>query len=368
MARSNRRKSANRTRVGAPARAADTKSEPSSASPAVLAVTETAPVDADQITESAPVPASVSVPATDDAMYLSRRMDELVELFRHMDGRIATITDRQEPVRDISSVSEHDSSLELAELHQTCQRLSAELASLRTIHEELQHQNDELVHQNHELAHRLASDGVRQAVSAHVSEDESLTWEERKAKMFEQMESDTFDANEFVKTLSDDADSAKAKQLAGENFSPTEFVRQLDDRLTRAERNVQERDDEIAELRVLLQQRCDLTDAAARQTTGSSDVVMGAAAIAGLVDADELVQQERARLQELKSQWEDKFRQAEIAASLERAKLSRERQEVARRTAELEDRLEDVRRQQRTESNPPVKGRRWLAELGLVQE
>ncbi|MEM6981018.1 MAG: hypothetical protein AAF539_15260 [Planctomycetota bacterium] len=96
-------------------------------------------------------------------------------------------------------------------------------------------------------------------------------------------------------------------------------------------------------------------------------MVTGAAAIAGLIDADELVQAERTRLQELKEQWEQKFRETEIAASLERAKLSRERQQIAKRATELEDQIDDLKRQQRdlAVSDTEPQGRRWLAELGL---
>ena len=48
-----------------------------------------------------------------------------------------------------------------------------------------------------------------------------------------------------------------------------------------------------------------------------------------MIDENELVVQERERLQMLQVEWEEKFREGEIQASLERAKLSRERQELA---------------------------------------
>lgn len=117
-----------------------------------------------------------------------------------------------------------------------------------------------------------------------------------------------------------------------------------------------EREAEIGELQFLLQQRSE---------TPGGNVAFGAAAIASIVDSDELVMEERQRLQQLKSDWEDKFRQAEIEASLERAKLSRERQELARRTEELEEELDRLKRAERNEHRDQPTGRRWLAELGL---
>ena len=85
-----------------------------------------------------------------------------------------------------------------------------------------------------------------------------------------------------------------------------------------------------------------------------------------LVDADELVQQERERLQLLQAEWEEKFREGEIEASLERAKLSRERQSLAKRQAELDDELEQLRQELRHDQDRKVSGR-WRNKLGLAE-
>ena len=98
-------------------------------------------------------------------------------------------------------------------------------------------------------------------------------------------------------------------------------------------------------------------------------MAIGAAAIAEMIDSDELVQQERERLQLLQAEWEEKFRQGEIEASLERAKLSRERQELAKKQAELEEQLEHARRESRhANENGSASKRRWLVKLGLSDD
>jgi len=218
--------------------------------------------------------------------------------------------------------------------------------------------NHELRQQNEDLAAQLAQSSVRQTVQTHTGVDESLSWEERKALIFKQMEDDSFDASSFIDSMSDSAravvDSSCPETQGCED--PVRFVESLVEQVQRAEEDVRRREDEIQELRMLLQQKSE---------TQQSGVVMGAAAIAGMVDSDDLVQQERERLHELKTEWEEKFRQAEIAASLERAKLSRERQQLARKAAELEDQLTDLQRERRALKEPESGGRRWLAELGL---
>ena len=79
------------------------------------------------------------------------------------------------------------------------------------------------------------------------------------------------------------------------------------------------------------------------------------------------VREERERLQQMQEEWEEKFRQAEIEASLERAKLSRERQEVASKMADLEEQLAHAKRDSRhSASDDDGTSRRWLAKLGLA--
>lgn len=236
-------------------------------------------------------------------------------------------------------------------------------------------ENEELRHQNGHLAAELADSSAQKTVQASIGVDESLSWEDRKAMIMAQMEEDSFDAEEFVSSLSNSAKQSSAvKQslqadsatddgdldaAALETIDPQQFVESLIEQLDRLQKRLQDRDEEIKELQNLLQNQAE---------TRSGGVAFGAAAIAGLVDSDELIIEERERLQQLKNDWEDKFRQSEIDASLERAKLSRERQELANRTQQLEDQLEDLQREKRSRSGAPATGRRWMTELGLAAD
>ncbi|MFG0265309.1 MAG: hypothetical protein ACF8AM_09170 [Rhodopirellula sp. JB055] len=231
-------------------------------------------------------------------------------------------------------------------------RLEEELQSERMRSHELQTQNEA-------LAAELASSGVSRTVSDTQGCDDSMSWEERKARILEQMENDDFNAESFLESLSQSSQEIAASIDPDWANNPSAFIDDLVDRLTEAEKTIADRNAEIHELQILLQNQAD---------TRNDNVAFGAAAIAGMVDSDELVIAERQRLAELKTEWEDKFRSAEIEVSLERAKLSRERQELARRAEELEEQIEQLQKEKRDAREYPKAGRRWLAELGLQSE
>jgi hypothetical protein len=231
-------------------------------------------------------------------------------------------------------------------------RLEEELQSERMRSHELQTQNEA-------LAAELAASGVSRTVSDTQGCDDSMSWEERKAKILEQMEKDDFNAESFLESLSQTSQEIAASIDPDWSNNPVAFIDDLVDRLAEAEKTIADRNAEIHELQILLQNRAD---------TRNDNVAFGAAAIAGMVDSDELVIAERQRLAELKTEWEDKFRTAEIEVSLERAKLSRERQALARRAEELEEQIEQLQKEKRDAREYPQSGRRWLAELGLQSE
>jgi len=241
--------------------------------------------------------------------------------------------------------------------------LQDDLLHLQSTLDEAWRTNEELRHQNETLAAQIARSNVHQAVRASQGGDESLSWEERKQLIMQQMEEDSFDADEFVNSLSasvrTQAGNSQDKDDAETVLSPHEFLERLAEKIQRAEQTILNRDDELGELRMLLE----------NQSQARADgTAIGAAAIASMIDSDALVMEERERLQQLKNDWEDKFRQAEIDASLERAKLSRERQQLAKRTQELEEKLDEVQRERRDQTATAKPGRRWLAELGLSSD
>ncbi|WP_145169123.1 hypothetical protein [Rubripirellula lacrimiformis] len=253
-------------------------------------------------------------------------------------------------VRDGDTPTNQISDHELQDLRSEIDEISAHVSSVEA-------ENDDLRQQNADLASRLASQNVRSTVSnAQSSTSDALSWEERKALILQQLEDDDFDADTFIEDLQaehnvDDAALAE---------SPIEFVRAIYAQLAKHEAELANRDTEIGELHCLLDQRSDAGDGA---------TAVGAAAIAQLIDSDELVMQERERLQLLQAEWEEKFRKSEIEASLERAKLSRERQELTRRTSQLEEQLEHARRECRQNQEAgTTPSRRWMAKLGISEK
>lgn len=244
------------------------------------------------------------------------------------------------------------------------EQLQDEVAELRHRNDELllelqrrQSRIDELTQQTEDLAAQVVQSGVRQTLATpQSSTGDALSWEERKQLILQQLETDTFDADEFVESIAEEINANET--MAAESQSPKELLDELVSRLQKSESELAERKIEIGELRMLLDQQSE---------TREGGVAIGAAAIAQMVDSDELVMQERERLQTLQDQWEEKFRQSEIEASLERAKLSRERQQLAKKTEQLEEELEHLRREEKQGFDPAESGtsRRWLAKLGL---
>ena len=161
-----------------------------------------------------------------------------------------------------------------------------------------------------------------------------MTWEERKALILQQLAADEDEPDEEVQS---------------------ERI-QIDEVLRTTQREIERRDREIAELQSLVEQQAGARDG----------VAIGAAAIAQVLDADQLIAEERQKLKDIQHEWEEKLRQAEIDLSMERAKLARER-------IQLEIQLEEAKAADAsTNENPAVSNdrpqgrtRRWLEHLGL---
>ncbi len=228
--------------------------------------------------------------------------------------------------------------------HTSEQSTPEETDSLRQQILLLENEVVELERQNRDLSAQVDSAQTRHAVVSPDVIYETMSWEDRKQLILKQMESEDFDTDEFASSVSSDLDVTSHI-----SDDPVKFVTQLTDELAR-------REQELSELRHLLDQQSE---------TRQAGVSIGAAGIAAMIESDELVQEERQRLQKLQTEWEDKFRQGEIEASLERAKLSRERRELAAKQLELERELEKIRlnAQQASEKGKP---RKWLSELGLT--
>jgi hypothetical protein len=217
-----------------------------------------------------------------------------------------------------------------------------EADSLRRQVAKLEEQVAGLQQQNNDLASQLDRSNNEQPVSsASTSSNESLSWEARKELILQQMEDESFDAEAFIETLTPDKT---------DECDPLTYVQQLHEEIEGLEA-------EIQELQCFREQQ-----------SQPSLVAEPAAAVdaADMSDGDELLRHERAKLKELQAECETRIRESEIAASLERAKLSRERRELARKSAELEEQLTQLRREAEESSQSGATGsRRWLAKLGL---
>jgi hypothetical protein len=181
----------------------------------------------------------------------------------------------------------------------------------------------------------LKSAGARPAVA--VAGD-SPNWEMMKRQMIESLEAD--------------ADSSPEK--AAERAT-------IENTILMTNEVIAQKDHELAELKLLLSQ----------QSGSIGSVAVGASAIAGVLDQDELIQQERRKLAELQEEWTSKLRQAEIDISVERAKITRDRAQVEEKLASYEaERAKQVNEGDSTAGSgndagkKPTRGR-WLARLGL---
>ena len=164
---------------------------------------------------------------------------------------------------------------------------------------------------------------------------ESMTWEQRKKLILQQLENET-----------------EAEDHPG---SPQLRVN-IEDVMRTTQAEIDRRDEEIAELRSIVQQ----------QSNTREGVAIGAAAIAQMLDSDELVKLEREKLIAIQREWESKLREAEIQMSIERAKLSRERAELEMQIRASADQANSQPLQSNaipTADSKPV--RRWLEHLGL---
>jgi hypothetical protein len=115
------------------------------------------------------------------------------------------------------------------------------------------------------------------------------------------------------------------------------------------DRVVADKDREIAELREQLAER-------------PVEVVEKSPATE-LLDKDEIIAAERAKLEALQKEWHDKLRAAELEMSLQRATL-------ARKEAEIGQKLQEAQQAQADPATGPdgKPRRRWLSALGLRED
>jgi hypothetical protein len=212
--------------------------------------------------------------------------------------------------------------------------LEQQLADVRSQLIEARHESVELRLQCNELSTRLAQFQSPKSLSS-----EAWSWEERKQAWLRQLEEED----------SGDGTADSKKRL------------EVQDIIDRTTQEIDRRDREIADLKSLLEQ----------QAVAANGMAVGAAAVAQIIEADELIVEERQRLKQLQEEWEQKQRQGEIEMSLERAKLARERLELQEKLRSLEA-MQPMPQEPSEPGEPNQPSRRprgnWLSRLGLRDE
>ena len=198
--------------------------------------------------------------------------------------------------------------------------------------EQLQRRYETALNEIHELKVSNAKLEERQSAPGGVASGAAMDWEAQKQRMLAQLEADIDE---------DDPDQAKDRLTVEGAIQMTDLA-------------VAEKDKEIDELRRLLSD----------QSQNLGGVAVGAAAIADMLDTDDLVKQEREKLEHLQQEWREKLRKAEIDISVERAKIARERAQVEEKLQALEQRTISDDQDNSAETEAPKRGK-WLARLGL---
>lgn len=191
-----------------------------------------------------------------------------------------------------------------------------------------------------ELKAELAKAKAAGARASDSGAGVTLDWEAQKRKLLEALESE-FDEN--------DPDHRQERISIEKTIEKTEAV-------------IAARDRELDELRKLLED----------QSRSVGEMAVGAAAIAGMLDQDTVVQQERENLRRLQDEWREKLRTAEIDLSVERAKMARERAEIDERMQDLQSQMSRIGGDEPRNTGgktpaKPTRGR-WLSRLGLKED
>lgn len=232
-------------------------------------------------------------------------------------------------------------------------RLRSEVEELHERIEDLQRDLEILREQNRELASKVAHEDVVRSASDGSEVSNELNWEERKRLILEQFENDSYDAEAFISSLRSDANGKQDEPLevgADEFESPEEYVKSLNAELARRGELIRHYEEEAHQ-----------SDLEKEQDREAAEV-----RIASALDADEAVVEEREKLRQLQGVWETRFRESEIAASLERAKMSRERREMQQLNKQLQEQVEMLNAQlEMKDHNGEGTGSRWMAKLGL---
>ncbi len=242
------------------------------------------------------------------------------EIAEYLEKQQNELKEREDQLRDAEQATEGDAEEHQQQLEDSRRRFEMAVEELR-----------ELKTRNAELEEKLVQRGASPAEDD--AGDGTNSWEAQKLRLLASLEAD----------VDEEEEEDRRKRLTIEGT-----IRITDE-------IVAKKQDEIDELTKLLDD----------QSSRVGDVAVGAAAIAQIIDQDELIQEERARLEQLKTEWKEKLRKAEVDVSVERANLARHEVELQNKMETLEAEAAKLERQkENSQANPPDRGR-WLTRLGL---
>ena len=267
----------------------------------------------------------------------------------HSDAELKTIAQR---VLEKTDARETELSLEVSQLNDQLQFLQSELDDAKAVpgnsslnESELRIQVEQLRSQLLEARHeavelRMLSNDLSARLAKFQGpvlgqKSETLSWEQRKQALLQQLEAETH----------------------AETPCDPRKVLEIERILEQANGEIERRDQEISDLKALIE----------HQSIAHDGMSIGVAAVAQMIESDSLIVAERLRLKELRAEWEQKQRQAEIEMSMERAKLARERLEIQEKTQRYEDNNPPQTETEKQTCKTRSRGN-WLARLGLRDE
>lgn len=237
-------------------------------------------------------------------------------------------------------------------------RLREEADQLREEIRRLQQEIDELRAENNELsAESAAPTGETGRGGQETEPAPEMDWEERKRQILAELENDSFDAESFLTTMNEDI--ASGNGIVGGFESPAEYVEALNAELKNLSQRLQTQEKENQDLIT----RLESASAQASEVSQSLEDI----------PVDEQVQQERDKLARMEADWQERFREAEIEASMERAKMSRERRMMELKNQALEEQVEALKVYEKDLANSQSKEtggarRKWMAKLGISED
>jgi len=209
--------------------------------------------------------------------------------------------------------------------------LRIQIEQLRSQLLDARHEAVELRMQSNDLGSRLS----KFQGTTNGQKSETLTWEQRKEALLQQLEAETH----------------------SEVPCDPRKVLEIERVLEQTTHEIDRRDKEISDLKALIEQ----------QSIAHDGLAIGVAAVAEMIESDGMIVEERLRLKELREGWEQKQRLAEIEMSMERAKLARERLELQEKTRNFNDNNIPQSDEEKKASKALNRGK-WLARLGLRDE